>query len=408
MLQFDTKNFINSQINEEENTVKEFYKSKIAEIEMKIKDKQLNFMRLQAQRNELNDSVLKLREEVKHLLKPSSVVADVIKVLGKDAVLVKTSSEGKLIVKIDKTIKAEDLTTNTRVTLKSEEKLKINRILPSRVDPLISLMRVEKVPDSTYDSIGGLDEQIKEVREVIELPIKHPEIFEALGIAQPKGVIMFGPPGTGKTLLARAVAHHTDCTFIRVSGNELVQKYIGEGARLVRELFVMARQHAPSIIFMDEIDSIGGQRIDDDSKGDSEVQRTMLELLNQLDGFEETQSIKIVMATNRIDILDEALLRPGRIDRKIEFPHPNEKARVDILKIHSRKMNLVRGIDLFKISTMMPAASGAECKAVCTEAGMFALRERRMHVTQDDFEMAVAKVMKKDDDKNLAIKKIWK
>jgi 26S proteasome regulatory subunit T6 len=413
MLSFDTKIFQNSILDkntsqEEDNTVRDYYKSKIQELEVKIKEKQLNFMRLQAQRNELNDQVLKLKDEVKHLLKPSSLVADVTKVLGKDAVLVKTSSEGKLIVKIDKNIKIEELKSNTRVTLKSEEKLKINRILPSRVDPLVSLMRVEKVPDSNYDAIGGLDEQIKEIREVIELPIKHPEIFEALGISQPKGVIMFGPPGTGKTLLARAVAHHTDCTFIRVSGNELVQKYIGEGARLVRELFVMARQHAPSIIFMDEIDSIGGQRIDDDSRGDSEVQRTMLELLNQLDGFEESQSIKIVMATNRIDILDEALLRPGRIDRKIEFPNPNERARADILKIHSRKMNLVRGIDLNKIATSMTGASGAECKAVCTEAGMFALRERRMHVTQDDFEMAVAKVMKKDDDKNLAIKKIWK
>jgi len=392
----------------QDNSIKEYYLSKIKELDLKIKEKQLNFMRLQAQRNDLNESVVKLKEEVRHLLKPSSLVAEVTKVLGKDAVLVKTSSDSKLIVKIDKSIKVEDLRPNIRVTLKSEEKLKINRIIASKVDPLVSLMRVEKVPDSTYDMIGGLDEQIKEVREVIELPIKHPEIFEALGIAQPKGVILYGPPGTGKTLLARAVAHHTDCTFIRVSGNELVQKYIGEGARLVRELFVMARQHAPSIIFMDEIDSIGGQRIDDDARGDSEVQRTMLELLNQLDGFEAANNIKIIMATNRIDILDDALLRPGRIDRKIEFPHPNEKSRVDIFKIHSRKMNLVRSIDLAKISSMMSSSSGAECKGVCTEAGMFALRERRMHVTQDDFEMAVAKVMKKDSDMNLAIKKIWK
>jgi 26S proteasome regulatory subunit T6 len=337
------------------------------------------------------------------LLQPANQIAEVVKVLGKDSVLVKV--EGKYIVKVDKSIKIEDLKPGLRVTLGGSKN--INRILPSKIDPLVSLMKVEKVPDSNYDSVGGLDQQIKEVREVIELPIKHPEIFESLGISQPKGVIMYGPPGTGKTLLARAVAHHTDCTFIRVSGNELVQKYIGEGARMVRELFVMARQHAPSIIFMDEIDSIGGQRIDDDSKGDSEVQRTMLELLNQLDGFEETQNIKIIMATNRIDILDDALLRPGRIDRKIEFPHPNEKARFDILKIHSRKMNLVRGIDLMKIATMMTDASGAECKACCSEAGMFALRERRMHVTQEDFEMAVAKVMKKDDDKNL-LKKIWK
>ena len=388
-----------------ENTIDDYYLSKIKELEIKIKEKQLNFMRLQAQRNDLNDKVIKLKDEIRHLLKGANSVAEVIKVLSKETVLVKTSSDGKYIVRLDKNIKIEDLRANIRVTL--GDKMKINRILPSRVDPLVSLMRVEKVPDSTYDSVGGLDEQIKEIREVIELPIKHPEVFEALGISQPKGVIMYGPPGTGKTLLARAVAHHTDCTFIRVSGNELVQKYIGEGARLVRELFVMARQHAPSIIFMDEIDSIGGNRIDDDSKGDSEVQRTMLELLNQLDGFEQSQSIKIIMATNRIDILDDALLRPGRIDRKIEFPNPNERARFDILKIHSRKMNLVRGIDLFKIATLMNGASGAECKACCSEAGMFALRERRMHVTQEDFEMAVAKVMKKDDDKYL-IKKIWK
>ena len=387
------------------NTIEDYYTSKINEIEIQIKEKQLNFMRLQAQRNDLNDKVIKLKDEVKHLLRSANSVAQVVKVLGNDAVLVKTSGDDKYIVKLDKDIKIEDLRPNIRVTL--GDRKKINRILPSKVDPLVSLMRVEKVPDSNYDSVGGLDDQIKEIREVIELPIKHPEIFESLGISQPKGVIMYGPPGTGKTLLARAVAHHTDCTFIRVSGNELVQKYIGEGARLVRELFVMARQHAPSIIFMDEIDSIGGQRIDDDSKGDSEVQRTMLELLNQLDGFEESQNIKIIMATNRIDILDDALLRPGRIDRKIEFPNPNEKARYDILKIHSRKMNLVRGIDLLKIASLMDGASGAECKACCSEAGMFALRERRMHVTQEDFEMAVSKVMKKDDDKNL-IKKIWK
>jgi len=278
------------------------------------------------------------------------------------------------------------------------------------VDPLVSLMKVEKVPDSTYEMVGGLEKQIREIKEVIELPIKHPEIFEALGIAQPKGVLMYGPPGTGKTLLARAVAHHTDCTFIRVSGAELVQKYIGEGSRMVRELFVMAREKAPSIIFMDEIDSIGSTRMEGGGSGggDSEVQRTMLELLNQLDGFEATKNIKVIMATNRIDILDPALLRPGRIDRKIEFPNPNEDARLDILRIHSRKMNLTRGINLKKVAGELHGASGAEIKAVCTEGGMFALRERRVHVTQEDFEMAVAKVMKKDSDKNMSLRKLWK
>jgi 26S proteasome regulatory subunit T6 len=205
------------------------------------------------------------------------------------------------------------------------------------------------------------------------------------------------------------VAHHTDCTFIRVSGAELVQKYIGEGSRMVRELFVMAREAAPSIIFMDEIDSIGSSRSDGGSGGgDSEVQRTMMELLNQLDGFEPTQNIKVVMATNRIDILDSALLRPGRIDRKIEFPHPNEESRDTILRIHSRKMNLARGINLRKIAGMLNSANGAECKAVCTEAGMMALRERRIHVTEEDFVMAVAKVQKKTGDQDMSVLKLFK
>jgi 26S proteasome regulatory subunit T6 len=309
-------------------------------------------------------------------------------------------------VDVDKSIDINACTPNTRVALRNDS-YTLHKILPNKVDPLVSLMKVEKVPDSTYEMVGGLDKQIKEIKEVIELPIKHPELFEALGIAQPKGVILYGPPGTGKTLLARAVAHHTECTFIRVSGSELVQKYIGEGARMVRELFVMAREHAPSIIFMDEVDSIGSTRVESGG-GDSEVQRTMLELLNQLDGFESTKNIKVLMATNRLDILDSALLRPGRIDRKIEFPNPSELARLDILKIHSRKMNLTRGINLKKISDQLNGASGAEIKAVCTEAGMFALRERRVHVTQEDFEMAVAKVMKKDSEKNMSLRKLWK
>ena len=348
--------------------------------------------------------------------------------MDKKKVLVKVHPEGKFVVDIDKNIDIGDITPNCRVALRNDS-YTLHKILPNKVDPLVSLMMVEKVPDSTYEMVGGLQKQIKEIKEVIELPVKHPELFDALGIAQPKGVLLYGPPGktlniqslgmnayylflvylgTGKTLLARAVAHHTECTFIRVSGSELVQKFIGEGSRMVRELFVMAREHAPSIIFMDEIDSIGSTRLESGSGGDSEVQRTMLELLNQLDGFEATKNIKVIMATNRIDILDSALLRPGRIDRKIEFPPPNEDARLDILKIHSRKMNLTRGIDLRKIAEMMPGSSGAEVKGVCTEAGMYALRERRVHVTQEDFEMAVAKIMQKDSEKNMSIKKLFK
>ncbi|KAJ2613338.1 26S proteasome regulatory subunit 8 [Coemansia sp. RSA 1365] len=388
----------------------EYYLHKIQEAEQQIVDKTQNLRRLEAQRNALNAKVRLLKDELNLLQEPALSIAEVVKVIGKKKVLVKQQPEGKYVVDIADDIDITKLTPSTRVALQSES-YKLFRILPNKIDPLVSLMMVEKVPDSTYDMIGGLDKQIKEIKEVIELPVKHPELFEALGIAQPKGVLLYGPPGTGKTLLARAVAHHTDCRFIRVSGSELVQKYIGEGSRMVRELFVMAREHAPSIIFMDEIDSIGSSRGESgggSGGGDSEVQRTMLELLNQLDGFEPTQSIKVVMATNRIDILDSALLRPGRIDRKIEFPPPNEVARTDILRIHSRKMNLTRGINLRKIAERMSGASGAEVKGVCTEAGMYALRERRVHVTQEDFEMAVSKIMKKDSEKNTSLQKLFK
>lgn len=384
-----------------------YYQRKIDEHEIILHEKARNLRRLEAQRNDLNARVRRLRDELQLLQEPGSYVGEVIKVMGKNRCLVKIHPEGKYVVKVHESINTAELKANTRVALRNDSYL-LYKTLPTKVDPLVSLMKVEKVPDATYEMVGGLTRQIKEMKEVIELPIKHPELFESLGISQPKGVLMYGPPGTGKTLLARAVAHHTDCCFIRVSGSELVQKYIGEGSRMVRELFVMARQNAPAIIFMDEIDSIGGARNQSGKNSDSEVQRTMLELLNQLDGFEPAQNIKVLMATNRIDILDPALLRPGRIDRKIEFPNPNKAARLHILKIHSRKMNLMRGINLKAIAAKMHNASGAESKAVCTEAGMFALRERRIHVTQEDFEMAVAKVMKKDGDQEMASKMFWK
>merc|ERR1712070_699521 len=261
-----------------EKGMESYFKTKIEELEMALVEKKNNLRRLEAQRNEMNMLVKNLKSELYELLKPASQVGEVAKMMGKKKCLVKMGSDGKYVVDVDRKIDTKVLKAGVRVACKSDSYL-LHKILPSKVDPLVNLMKVEKVPDSTYDMIGGLTEQVKEVKEVIELPIEHPEIFESLGIAQPKGVLLYGPPGTGKTLLARAVAHHTDCQFIRVSAGELVQKYIGEGARMVRELFVMARANAPSIIFMDEIDSIGGQR-SSGSKGDSEVQRTVLELLN--------------------------------------------------------------------------------------------------------------------------------
>jgi len=386
------------------NGLETYYLHKLDQLDVILRDKQQNVRRLEAKRNDWNSRVRFIKEELQKLTESGSYVGEAIKPMGKKKILVKVHPEGKYVVDLGPGVELSQLTPTTRVALKNEG-YELHKILPNKVDPLVSLMKVEKIPNSTYEEIGGCDKQVKEIKEVVELPIKHPELFDALGIQQPKGVLLYGPPGTGKTLLARAVAHHTECTFIRVSGSELVQKYIGEGSRMVRELFVMAREHAPSIIFIDEIDSIGSARM---SRGDSEVQRTMLELLNQLDGFESTKEIKIIMATNRIDILDPALLRPGRIDRKIEFPNPNEAARLDILQIHSRKMNLARGINLQKIADSANGASGAELKAICTEAGMFALRERRVHVTGEDFEMAASKVMQKDSEKNMSLNKLFK
>ena len=386
--------------------VDSFFLSKIQSYELTINEKAQNLRRLEAQRNSLNARVRMIHEELQLLQEPGSYVGEVEKVMGKKKVLVKIQPEGKYVVDVASDIDVAQLKPSLRVALRSDS-YTLHKILPNKIDPLVSLMMVEKVPDSTYEMVGGLDRQIKEIKEVIELPVKHPELFESLGIAQPKGVLLYGPPGTGKTLLARAVAHHTDCKFIRVSGSELVQKYIGEGSRMVRELFVMAREHAPSIIFMDEIDSIGSSRGDDGGNGDSEVQRTMLELLNQLDGFEDTQNIKVIMATNRIDILDSALLRPGRIDRKIEFPPPGPEARVSILRIHSRKMSLQRGINLRVLAEKMGQCSGAEVRGICTEAGMYALRERRQHVSQEDFELAISKVLKRQTDGSMSVNKLF-
>ncbi|PLW19471.1 hypothetical protein PCANC_04491 [Puccinia coronata f. sp. avenae] len=396
-----------SQSTNSQGGIGSYYQTKTEYLQLAVNRKTQNLRRLEAQRNSLNARVRLLREELQLLQEPGSYVGEVVKVMGKKKVLVKVQPEGKYVVDFAPSIQLSQLTPALRVALRSDS-YQLHSILPSKVDPLVSLMMVEKVPDSTYEMVGGLDKQIKEIKEVIELPVKHPELFDALGIAQPKGVLLYGPPGTGKTLLARAVAHHTDCRFIRVSGSELVQKYIGEGSRMVRELFVMAREHAPSIIFMDEIDSIGSSRGESGSGGgDSEVQRTMLELLNQLDGFEPSKNIKVIMATNRIDILDSALLRPGRVDRKIEFPPPGPEARVSILRIHSRKMSLTRGINLRALAEKMGNCSGAEVKGICTEAGMYALRERRQHVTQEDLELAVAKVLKRNLDASTSTNKLF-
>merc|ERR1712203_603971 len=266
-------------------------------------------------------------------------------------------------------------------------------ILQDDVDPMVSVMKVEKAPLESYADVGGLESQVQEVKEAVELPLTHPELYEEMGIRPPKGVILYGPPGTGKTLLAKAVANQTSATFLRVVGSELIQKYLGDGPKLVRELFRVAEEHAPSILFIDEIDAVGTKRYDSISGGEREIQRTMLELLNQLDGFDSRGDVKVIMATNRIDSLDPALIRPGRIDRKIEFPLPDEKTKRRIFNIHTSKMTLSEDVDLEDYITSKDNLSGADIKAICTEAGLLALRERRMKVTNEDFKSAKENVL---------------
>jgi len=266
-------------------------------------------------------------------------------------------------------------------------------ILADNVDPMVSVMKVEKAPLESYADIGGLDKQIQEIKEAVELPLTHPELYEEIGIRPPKGVILYGAPGTGKTLLAKAVANETSATFLRVVGSELIQKYLGDGPKMVRELFRVADEHAPSIVFIDEIDAVGSKRYDSSSGGEREIQRTMLELLNQLDGFDERGDVKVIMATNCIESLDPALLRPGRIDRKIEFPLPDIKTKRHIFQIHTARMTLADDVDLEEFVLSKDELSGADIKAVCTEAGMLALRERRMKVTQSDFTKAKDKAL---------------
>jgi proteasome regulatory subunit len=279
-----------------------------------------------------------------------------------------------------------------RVSL-NKQTLAVMGVLPSPLDPIVTGAEIIEKPDISYENIGGLKDQMRDLREAVEDPLLRPELYLKVGITPPKGVLLVGPPGTGKTLMAKAVANATNATFIRLVGSELVQKYIGEGARLVRELFEMAKDKAPSIIFIDELDSVGAKRLDSTTSGDREVQRTLMQLLAELDGFKPTADIKIIGATNRPDILDEALLRPGRFDRIIEIGLPDFDGRLEIFRIHTSRMNLDDSLDISSLAVRSDGASGAEIKSLCTEAGMFAIREGRDTVTMDDFNKALHKVL---------------
>merc|ERR1712066_1009160 len=296
----------------------------------------------------------------------------------------------KFVVDMGDQVAPTDIEEGMRVGV-DRSKYQIHIPLPPKIDPTVTMMQVEEKPDITYADVGGCKDQIEKLREVVEIPLLHPGKYVNLGIDPPKGVLMYGPPGTGKTLCARAVANRTDATFIRIIGSELVQRYVGEGARMVREIFTLARTKKSCILFFDEIDAVGGARFGD---GDSEVQRTMLEIVNQLDGFEARGNVKVLMATNRPDTLDPALLRPGRLDRKIEFGVPDLEGRAHILKIHSRSMSVERDIRWDLLARLCPNATGAEVRSVCTEAGMYAIRARRKSISEKDLIDAINKVIK--------------
>lgn len=340
----------------------------------------------------LQKELKRLKAELERLKAPPLIIGQIKDILADGRVVVKSSTGPDFIVSTSDYVSTDLLTAGARVAL-NKQTLAVMGVLPPSLDPIVVGAEIIAKPETAYFDIGGLEAQILEVREAVEDPLLRPELYKKVGIDPPKGVLLVGPPGTGKTLLAKAVAKQTNATFIRFVGSELVQKYIGEGARLVRELFDLARQKAPSIVFIDEIDSVGAKRLELATSGDREVQRTLMQLLAELDGFNPLGEVKIIGATNRPDILDEALLRPGRFDRIIEIPMPNFDARSSIYGIHTKRMNLDPSVNLDDIASRSEGATGADIKAICTEAGMFAIRDNRDVVFMGDFEKAVLKVL---------------
>jgi len=335
----------------------------------------------------------RLDDEVRLLKSPPLIIGHLQDVLDDRTAIVRSSNGTVFQVSLNQRLEPKTLKPGTRVAL-NQDTLAVIEVLHDAWDPMVSGAEMVTKPEITYDAVAGLEEQVKSVREAIELPLTSPELFKKVGITPPKGILLVGPPGCGKTLLAKAVANHTDATFIRMVGSELAQKYIGEGGRMVRELFSLAKDKSPSIIFLDEIDAIGAKRLDGSTSGDREVQRTLMQLLAELDGFDALEDVKIIAATNRPDILDDALLRPGRFDRIITIPLPDEKGRKAILDLHISNMSTKR-INLQRIIEKTEGYSGAELKATSVEAGMIAIRDGRSAITNDDLLKAVQRINEK-------------
>ncbi|KAH8364798.1 hypothetical protein KR084_011724 [Drosophila pseudotakahashii] len=377
----------NPQVDDERVKALTTYRTKLLEhreIESRLKA-------LRDKHRVLNAEYEKSEDDLKALQSVGQMLGEVLKQLTPDNFIVKASNGPRYVVGCRRQINKAKLKPGTRVAL-DVTTLTIMRYLPREVDPLVYNMTHEDPGNVNYAEIGGLGEQIRELREVIELPLLNPDLFLRVGINPPKGCLLYGPPGTGKTLLARAIASQMDANFLKVVSSAIVDKYIGESARLIREMFAYARDHQPCIIFMDEIDAIGGRRFSEGTSADREIQRTLMELLNQMDGFDALGQVKMIMATNRPDTLDPALLRPGRLDRKLEIPLPNEVARMDILKIHAGPLSKRGEIDYESVVKLSDMFNGADLRNICTEAGLSALRCDREYVIQEDFMKAVRKI----------------
>ncbi|WVQ85229.1 26S protease regulatory subunit 6A-B [Cryptococcus sp. DSM 104549] len=383
-------------------------KMQIRMIDNEIKMMRQESMRLDHERQQMVEKIGDNTTKIKQNKVLPYLVSKVVEVLDVDAeeqegatrnehnakktkcAVIKTSTRQTVFLPIIGLVPHNELTPGDLIGVNKDSYLVLDK-LPAEYDARVKAMEVDERPTETYTDIGGLDKQIEELVEAIVLPMQQADKFKTLGITPPKGCLMYGPPGTGKTLLARACAAQTNACYLKLAGPALVQMYLGDGAKLVRDAFELAKQKAPAIIFIDELDAIGTKRFDSDKSGDREVQRTMLELLNQLDGFSSDSRIKVIAATNRIDILDPALLRSGRLDRKIEFPLPNESARENILQIHARKLNH-QGVNFEELARSTEDMNGAQLKAVCVEAGMLALRQNATQLSHEHFHGGILEV----------------
>ncbi|MBN1803153.1 MAG: proteasome-activating nucleotidase [Candidatus Lokiarchaeota archaeon] len=368
----------------------------IRHLEKRLRILEVDKKTLDQERINLQKELDELKIEFNQLRAPPLITGVITDILDEnnERVVISTYSGQSYVVITSKSLRRENLFPGLNVAL-NQHNYSVMELLPTSKDPFIKGMELlDSIPDITYEDIGGLDFEINEVREAVELPLTKPQLFEKVGIEPPKGVLLQGPPGTGKTLIAKAVANKTQSTFIRVVGSELINKFIGEGARFIREIFELAREKAPTIIFIDELDAIGAERSEDATSGDREVQRTLMQLLSELDGFDNRGNVRFIAATNRADILDQALLRPGRFDRIVEIPIPNEKAREDIFKVHMKNLRCEDSINVKKLVEMTGGFSGADIKAVCNEAGMFAIRKDATIILEQDFLDAIDKILK--------------